>query len=120
MGTGSIPASGKPSRRAKCVVTGSLAGLILVTAHLEAARTCTITVSPLAFGNYPPATPAPVDSTALIQVGCSGDPDPGQPGFYTLRIDGGTSGDPGCRQSFRVTVCILRPGGQVSAPIYGL
>ena len=54
-------------------------------------------MSPLPFGIYPPATATPVDSTALIQVACVGAPDAGQPGFYTLRIDGGTSGDPANR-----------------------
>ena len=33
------------------------AGLLLVTPQIEAARTCTITVFPLGFGNYAPATP---------------------------------------------------------------
>ena len=73
------------------------ASMLLPAPQIEAARTCTITVFPLGFGNYPPATPTPVDSTALIQVSCNGNPDPGQPGFYTVRIDGGTSGDPANR-----------------------
>ena len=71
--------------------------LFLVTFQSQAARICTITVTPLAFGTYMPGTPAPVDSTALIQVSCIGDPDPGQPGFYTLGIGGGTSGNPASR-----------------------
>ncbi len=71
--------------------------LLMVVTQLDAARTCTITVFPLPFGIYPPATPTPVDSTALIQDACVGDPDPPQPNFYTLRIDGGTSGDPANR-----------------------
>ena len=84
-----------PSARSLSAIV-AVSSLLMVT-QVDAARTCTITVFPLPFGIYPPATPAPVDSTALIQVACSGKPDAGQPGFYTLRIDGGTSGDPASR-----------------------
>ena len=55
----------------------AVAGLLLVTPQVHAARICTITATPLAFGNYTPGTPLPVDSTTMIQVACVGDPDPG-------------------------------------------
>jgi spore coat protein U-like protein len=74
-----------------------LIGCIVFGAETQAARTCTVTVFPLAFGVYTPITPTPVDSTALIQVACVGDPDPGDPGFYTIGISGGASGDPASR-----------------------
>ena len=78
------------------VLAALAACLFVQPMPLDAARTCSITVSGLAFGNYPPATPTPVDSTALIQVQCVGNPDPGQLG-YVIRIDGGSSGDPASR-----------------------
>lgn len=79
---------------------------------LEAARACTVTVFPLAFGVYAPATPTPVDSTGLIQISCVGDPDPGQPGFYTISISGGTSGNPANRYM------PSGPSGQLSYNLY--
>lgn len=60
-------------------------------APIMAARTCTISLSGLAFGTYSPGTPVAIDSAASIQVTCVGDPDPGQNG-YTISIDGGSSG----------------------------
>jgi len=75
-------------------LTGSA---LLAATTADAARSCTVTVFPLAFGVYTPITPTPVDSTALIQVNCVGDPDPGDPGFYTIAIGGGSSGDPASR-----------------------
>jgi spore coat protein U-like protein len=67
-------------------------------------------VFPLSFGSYSAATPTPADSTALIQVACVGDPDPGQDG-YTISIDGGNSGSPGSRY-------MLSGGNQLSYNLY--
>lgn len=87
-----------PVRRILAFSTAVIAAVLVTPTELEAARTCTITVTAVAFGNYPPTTTTPVDSTGLIQVACVGTPDTGQPDFYTIRISGGTSGNPADRQ----------------------
>ena len=71
--------------------------LSLLSSLADAARNCRLQTFPLPFGNYLPATPTPVDVTGLIHVRCRGNPNPGQPTFYSLHIDGGSSGDPANR-----------------------
>ncbi len=90
-------------------VLASLSFLVPAT-RIEAARTCTITVSGLAFGSYVPARPTPLDSAATIQVTCVGDPDPGQNG-YTISIDGGNSGSAAARH-------MLSGGNQLNYNLY--
>ena len=75
-----------------------IAGLLsLPSGDAQAARTCRMGVSSLAFGQYTPATPTPVDSAGSVRVLCWGRPSRGQPSFYVLRIDGGSSGNPASR-----------------------
>lgn len=75
-----------------------IAGLLgLPSGEAEAARTCRMGVSSVAFGLYTPATPSPVDSAGNVRVLCWGRPSRGQSSFYVLRIDGGASGTPANR-----------------------
>ena len=71
--------------------------LMVPLTDAEAARTCRMGVSSVAFGNYTPATPSPVDSAGTVRVLCWGRPSRGQGSFYVLRIDGGSSGTPATR-----------------------
>ena len=86
-----MPHALAPSRTHVAIQALVSLSLLMPATRIEAARTCTITVSGLAFGSYIPARPTPLDSAASIQVTCVGDPDPGQNG-YTISIDGGSSG----------------------------
>ena len=71
--------------------------LFALPSSVLAQRACTIFLSSLQFGVYMPGTPVPLDSRSWILVRCVGRPGPGQPSFYTIRIDGGSSGDPSNR-----------------------
>lgn len=51
------------------------------------------------FGLYDPSSATALDSATVLEVRCLGKPKAGQPTFYTVRIDGGTSsGDPSDRE----------------------
>lgn len=74
--------------------------LNIVADEALAARNCRIRqTADLVFGIYDPSSPSPLDSITSIEVRCTGNPSAGQPTFYTLYIDGGTTtSNPGDRK----------------------
>jgi spore coat protein U-like protein len=70
----------------------------LLPGAADAARSCRLSVTDLNFGTYTPGTGSNLDVAGEISVRCVGNPSPGQPNSYTLRIDGGQTGNPGDRR----------------------
>jgi len=68
--------------------------LILLPDTASAARRCRIRITPVIFGVYAPGSSTDVDANGEIRVRCRGNPAAGQPSSYTLRIDGGQTGNP--------------------------
>lgn len=58
---------------------------------------CRIGVKPVNFGAYVPGSSTNVDANGEIRVRCRGEGKKGQPSSYTLRIDGGQTGNPASR-----------------------
>ncbi len=71
----------------------SAAALLMSPPALANGR-CSVSVTPLAFGAYRPGTATAVESTGTVSVKCTGSATPSFVNFYTLRIGGGTSGNP--------------------------
>ncbi|HEY5667422.1 MAG TPA: spore coat U domain-containing protein [Gammaproteobacteria bacterium] len=72
----------------------SAAALLPLSSPALANGRCSVSVTPLAFGAYRPGTATPVESTGTVSVKCTGSASPSFVNFYTLRIGGGTSGNP--------------------------
>jgi spore coat protein U-like protein len=68
--------------------------LVPVTAT---ARSCQLWVTPTSFGTYSPMAVTSLDSTGIIRVICWAPDLSADTDFYTIRMDGGTAGDPSMR-----------------------
>jgi spore coat protein U-like protein len=84
-----------PSSRAGLLAI--LCVLIILPDTANAARRCNIRITSVNFGVYVPGSSMDVDANGEIRVRCRGNPAPGQPNSYILRMDGGQTGNPASR-----------------------
>ena len=80
------------------VVSVAIASALIMLAPAFGQTTCTMAVTPVLFGTYIPGSPAPLDSNGDVEVRCDAGQGKGKgKQFYTIRMNGGNSGDPATR-----------------------